>query len=238
MRTIMHRSKNMRQRRQGNGIGRDDSGSRLIRREMVDFGALAVPGELVLVPDMVGLVLIAHASGRSRGQYVASVLQAHRLGTLLFELPRPVEVHDKHPVLGIDSLAARIGIALEQVGASADTGRLPCGLFGVGVGAEAALVAAARSPIRVAAVVSAGGRPDLATASLCRVQAPTLLIVGGADLRLLVFNRAALEQLECDKRLEVVPDAGHLFKQPGALQSVAELAAHWLGHHLRHRQAA
>jgi putative phosphoribosyl transferase len=141
-------------------------------------------------------------------------------------------------VFDIELLGARVAQALDWVHQRPDLARLPTGLFGASTGAAAALVAAVARDANVAAVVSRGGRPDLAADCLDRVQAPTLLIVGGADAEVLELNRMALRALSCKKRLEVVPGATHLFEEPGALDCVAQLAAQWFESHLVRRPSA
>jgi putative phosphoribosyl transferase len=213
-----------------------------VQSEQVRVGALALPGELDIPPQAVALVLFAHGSGSSRlssrNRGVAAVLHRHRLATLLFDLLTQLEAADRRTVFDIDLLGERVGQALDWVRQRADLAGLRVGLFGASTGAAAALMAAATRPGRVGAVVSRGGRPDLAAHCLAGVDAPTLLIVGSADAQVLALNRQALRQLTCNKRLEVVPGATHLFGEPGTLSSVAELAAAWFENHLaegRHR---
>jgi len=205
-------------------------------QEKVEIGLQRLPGEVVLPPQPKGLVVFAHGSGSSRlsprNLYVAEVLHASGLGTLLFDLLTDAEAADRANVFDIPLLAGRVGEALAALGERADLARLPTGLFGASTGAAAALVAAAHRPARVAAVVSRGGRPDMAGESLPAVRAPTLLIVGGDDHTVLQLNRQALQQLRCEKRLEIVPGATHLFEEPGTLEQVAQLAADWFGTHL------
>lgn len=193
-------------------------------------------GASLAIPDQPrGIVLFAHGSGSSRfsrrNRYVAEVLQGVGLATLLMDLLTPgeeeAERFTRHLRFDIELLADRLGAAVQWVSRQPETGNLSLGLFGASTGAAAALVAAARDPDRVAAVVSRGGRPDLAAAALADVRAPTLLIVGGADEVVLDLNRDALATLRCEKRLEIVPGATHLFEEPGALEQAAELAAHW-----------
>jgi putative phosphoribosyl transferase len=204
--------------------------------ERVRVGTSALPGELDVPPDAGGLVMFVHGSGSSRlsarNRRVAEVLQHHRLATLLFDLLTDEEGADRRNVFDIELLSRRVEDALDWSERRTDLADWPVGLFGASTGAAAALTAAAERPARVGAVVSRGGRPDLAAASLTHVVAPTLLIVGGADTEVLELNRRALRQLACSKRLEVVPDATHLFEEPGALDSVAELAASWFERHL------
>jgi len=197
--------------------------------------AITLEGRLCLPTPPTGLVLFAHGSGSSRhsprNASVAAVLHESWLATLRFDLLTEQEATDRVNVFDIALLAERLLAALRQVGAWEQTRHLPVGLFGASTGAAAALVAAALEP-RVRAVVSRGGRPDLAGRRLRAVRAPTLLIVGGHDAEVLALNAAALRELECDKRLEVVPEATHLFEEPGALDEVARLAAEWFARHL------
>jgi pimeloyl-ACP methyl ester carboxylesterase len=185
---------------------------------------------------MTGLVIFAHGSGSSRlsprNQFVAGQLQARGLATLLFDLLTDEEARDRRNVFDIPLLALRLGAALEWQLTRPDIARLPAGLFGASTGAAAALVAAAHFAERVGAVVSRGGRPDLAGTALPRVRAPTLLIVGGADVEVLELNREAAAQMTCEHALRVVPGATHLFEEPGTLEAVAALAADWLALHL------
>lgn len=190
-----------------------------------------LPGTLT-IPDMAhGLVLFAHGSGSSRfsprNRQVAEALNRRRMATLLFDLLMPGEEGDRRNVFNIDLLARRLLDAVEWAMARPDLGGWPIGLFGASTGAAAALVAAAEFGDRVSAVVSRGGRPDLAGIALRRVKAPTLLIVGGADDGVIELNSEAFAQLGCVKRLEIVPGATHLFPEPGALETVIELAGGW-----------
>lgn len=193
-------------------------------------------GDLVLPPQARGLVLFAHGSGSSRfsprNRDVARSLHRHRMGTLLFDLLREHEARERRRVFDIELLSERLVQAIDWVGRQPALAALRIGLFGASTGAAAALVAAARRPAEVAAVVSRGGRPDLAADQLPGVQSPTLLIVGGADPEVLDLNRAAAGQLRCPHRLEVVAGATHLFEEPGALEEVAALAASWFEGHL------
>lgn len=202
----------------------------------VRVGPLALPGELVVPPEAAALVLFVHGSGSSRlsprNQWVAQALLPHRMATLLFDLLTEAEASDRRMVFDIDLLSERVDQALDWVRCQPALSDLRIGLFGASTGAAAALVAAALRPGLVAAVVSRGGRPDLAAHHLTAVQAPTLLIVGGEDRVVLDLNRAALRMLRCIKRLEVVPGATHLFDEPGTLESAAELAGAWFENHL------
>jgi putative phosphoribosyl transferase len=188
-------------------------------------------GDLVLPARALGLVLFAHGSGSSRlsvrNREVARVLKHHRLGTLLFDLLDNEEAGDRALVFDIPLLGSRLTQAIDWAGSQPALAPLPIGLFGASTGAAAALVAAARRPGVVAAVVSRGGRPDLAMDELPAVQAPTLLIVGAEDREVLELNRAAARALRCPWQIELVPRATHLFQEAGALERVAALAAAW-----------
>lgn len=200
------------------------------------IGAKLLDGELVVPASASGLVLFAHGSGSSRfsprNRAVAALLHRRRLATLLFDLLDEHEAADRRWVFDIALLARRIVQALDWARQRDELTGLRVGLFGASTGAAAALVAAATRPAAVGAVVSRGGRPDLADERLAEVQAPTLLIVGGDDTDVLALNRAAFRALACTKRLEVVPRAGHLFEETGALDAVAVLAADWFETHL------
>jgi putative phosphoribosyl transferase len=210
-----------------------------LRSQQVRIGPCALPGDLDLPARPRALVLFAHGSGSSRlssrNRWVAEVLQQHALSTLLFDLLDDDEAADRRKVFDIGLLSERVQQALDWVAGQAALAGMSIGLFGASTGAAAALCAAAACPGSVSAVVSRGGRPDLAAASVAAVQAPTLLIVGGADREVLALNRQALRDLRCEKRLEVVPGATHLFEEPGALDSVAQLAAAWFATHLGRR---
>jgi putative phosphoribosyl transferase len=208
-----------------------------ILHEPVTLGPLALPGELSLPPAPTGLVLFVHGSGSSRlsprNRYVAGVLQQHGLATLLFDLLTVDEADDRRKVFDIELLSRRVGDALDALQRDRPgLAALPVGLFGASTGAAAALRLAAARPQAIAAVVSRGGRPDLALRELPRVQAPTLLIVGGDDDVVLELNREALAALRCAKRLDVVPGATHLFEEPGTLEIAARRAAEWFVEHL------
>jgi putative phosphoribosyl transferase len=181
-------------------------------------------------------VLFAHGSGSGRlsprNRQVAESLNGAGLGTLLFDLLTDVEEKDRRNVFDVELLAGRLQAARDWVSAEPALERLPVGYFGASTGAAAALIAAADRPADVSAVVSRGGRPDLAAERLPSVRAPTLLIVGGADVEVLNLNQAALERLTAPAELAVVPGATHLFEEPGALEQVAELSAAWFTRHL------
>jgi dienelactone hydrolase len=210
-----------------------------LRSRQVRIGPRALPGDLDVPARSRALVLFAHGSGSSRlssrNRWVAELLQQHELSTLLFDLLDDEEAADRRKVFDIGLLSDRVQQAIDWVADEAALAGMRIGLFGASTGAAAALCAAAARPGRVAAVVSRGGRPDLAEASLPHVHAPTLLIVGGEDREVLALNRQALRELRCNKRLEVVPGATHLFEEPGALGSVAQLAADWFETHLGRR---
>ncbi|MBA4260701.1 MAG: hydrolase [Comamonadaceae bacterium] len=193
-------------------------------------------GDLSVPTQAQGLVLFAHGSGSSRlssrNRWVARQLQQRGLATLLFDLLTESEARDRRLVFDIPLLGQRVLNAMRWASQREELAGLRLGLFGASTGAAAALLAAGQKPQRVAAVVSRGGRPDLARDWLPRVQAPTLLIVGGHDDQVLELNRQALRLLACSKRLEVVPGASHLFEEAGALESVAALAAGWFEQHL------
>jgi dienelactone hydrolase len=188
----------------------------------------------------VGVVAFAHGSGSSRhsprNREVAAVLQEAGLATLLADLLTPEEeqadLRTGHLRFDIGLLAERVVAIIRWLSVEPTSAGLAIGLFGASTGAAAALVAAARQPEDVSAVVSRGGRPDLAGADLGAVRAPTLLIVGGRDDVVLGLNQRALRELRGEKRLEVVPGASHLFEEPGALQTVASLARSWFLEHL------
>lgn len=206
----------------------------------VKIPPVGLSGDLVLPARATGVVLFAHGSGSSRhsprNRYVASVLHESGLGTLLLDLLTEAEEHvdlrRAHLRFDIGLLAGRVGDATQWLKNEPQTRSLPFGYFGASTGAGAALVAAAARPDLVQAVVSRGGRPDLAGTALLRVQAPTLLIVGGEDDQVIRMNRQALAQMICEKELSIVPGATHLFEEPGALEEVANLAALWFMDHL------
>lgn len=210
-------------------------------RRTIWIGAAHLPGELTLVPGATGIVLFAHGSGSSRlsprNRFVASALQRRGLNTLLFDLLNEDEASVRSNVFDIDLLAARVGDAIVWVRQQDEPSPLAIGLFGANTGSAAALRAAATHSADVSAVVSRGGRPDLAIDDLARVTAPTLLIVGGHDTPLIEPHRVALQRLHGEKRLVIVPGATHLFEEPGALEDVATLAGDWFTDHLTVRPA-
>ena len=202
----------------------------------VSAGAAPLAGHLTVPEHARGLVLFAHGSGSSRhsprNRYVADVLNRAGLGTLLFDLLTPAEEIDRANVFDIELLAGRLVEVTGWLAAEPGHEHLPAGYFGASTGAAAALVAAADADAEVAAVVSRGGRPDLAGDVLPLVQAPTLLIVGSRDTEVLALNRTAQQRLRCTSRLDVVPGATHLFEEPGTLQAAADLARDWFLTHL------
>ncbi len=203
-------------------------------------GRLRLDGALEIPEHPLGLVLFAHGSGSSRhsprNRRVALTLQRAGMATLLFDLLTKEEGRADeltgHLRFDIGLLAARLGVASDWANRNEPAAGLRLGYFGSSTGAAAALVTAADGKHDVAAVVSRGGRPDLAGDALPRVRAPTLLIVGGDDDAVIQLNEGALARLDCEKRLEIVPGATHLFEEPGALDRVADLAARWFAEHL------
>ncbi len=187
------------------------------------------------------MVIFAHGSGSSRfsprNVQVAGALNRRGIATLLFDLLLPEEENDRRNVFDIELLGERLVHTVRWIVEQPDVGILPVGLFGASTGAAAALVAASALGDGIGAVVSRGGRPDLAGARLPQVKAPTLLIVGGADFGVIELNQWALERLGGEKSIEIVPGATHLFPEPGALEAVIELAAAWFERHLADRPA-
>ena len=201
----------------------------------VEAGPMHLAGRLTLTGQPAGIVIFAHGSGSSRlsprNRFVAEVLQTAGLGTLLFDLLTREEEGKRANVFDVDLLSRRLLDATAWLRAQRETRDLPIGYFGASTGAAAALSAAAEPEAHIAAVVSSGGRPDLAGARLSAVTAPTLLIVGGDDALVVDLNREAQARLNCENRLTVVPGATHLFEEPGALERVASLAREWfVGH--------
>lgn len=197
-------------------------------------GDRSLPGTLSLPEPARGLVAFAHGSGSSRlsprNTYVAEVLQRAGIATLLFDLLTPDEDRDRAARFDIALLTSRLLLAAAWVERRPDLRALPLGYFGASTGAAAALEAAAKQGARVAAVVSRGGRPDLAAAGLLEaVSAPTLLIVGGEDDVVIELNRKAMARMRCETELVIVPGATHLFEEPGTLEQVARHAADWFG---------
>jgi putative phosphoribosyl transferase len=212
----------------------------------VRAGSAALEGTLAVPQNAAGIVVFAHGSGSGRhsprNRFVARTLRDAGLGTLLLDLltvdEEAIDVHTAQHRFDIGLLAERVVGATDWLAGVEAAAALPVGYFGASTGAGAALVAAARRPERVAAVVSRGGRPDLAADDLPLVRAPTLLIVGGDDLTVIGLNRQALDRLGgTEKGLHIVPGATHLFEEPGALGEVARLAADWFARHMAGRPA-
>jgi dienelactone hydrolase len=202
---------------------------------VVRAGHVALHGDLALPSTAGGVVVFAHGSGSSRhsprNRYVAGVLQRDGFGTLLLDLLTPDEeaadARTAHLRFDVPLLAERLVAVVDWFCGRPETRGLPIGLFGASTGAAAALTAAAARPQHISAVVSRGGRPDLAGDAAARVVAPTLLIVGGLDTEVIRLNRAAMRQMVCERAIEVVEGATHLFEEPGALARVADLAGAW-----------
>lgn len=197
----------------------------------ITTGNLSLEGILSLPAGSRGVVVFAHGSGSGRfsprNNFVARHLQQTGLGTLLLDLLTPEEADDRRKVFDIDLLADRLLLAKTWLEAEPRTNNLRICYFGASTGAGAALQAAAREPSHVKAVVSRGGRPDLAERYLGRVTTPTLLIVGSYDFPVIEINQAAYELLTCEKKLIIIPGATHLFEEPGTLEQVAEQASKW-----------
>ena len=209
----------------------------------IDVDGGTIFGDLHLPAQAIGLVLFAHGSGSSRfssrNRWVSTVLERARFGTLLLDLltsqEEAIDVQTTEYRFDIGRLARRVVEASEWAEDREDLAALPIGYFGASTGAAAALIAAAERPDLVRAVVSRGGRPDLAGEALPRVQAPTLLIVGGRDESVIDLNNAAMRQMTASVALEIVPGATHLFEEPGTLTEVARLAVDWFSAHVPKR---
>ncbi|MFB7913500.1 phosphoribosyltransferase family protein [Streptomyces sp. NPDC056061] len=217
--------------------GAADGGPPVHEREVVvEAGAVRLDGRLTVPDGAAGIVLFAHGSGSSRNsprnQFVAAGLNRAGLGTLLFDLLTEAEEGDRANVFDTALLSRRLADATEWLRTRPEAEGPALGYFGASTGAAAALGAAAEQGGRVSAVVSRGGRPDLAWASLPSVTAPTLLIVGGCDRTVLELNQQAQERLRCESRIAVVPGATHLFAEPGALEEVTALARDWFVDHM------
>jgi dienelactone hydrolase len=212
----------------------------------IPAGAISLKADLRVPAMPKGLVIFAHGSGSSRfsrrNRQVAEFLGERGLATLMLDLLTPreeaVDAGTGQYRFDIPRLGTRVVAATDWVATRPDIAALPIGCFGASTGAAAALIAAAERPAAIVAVVSRGGRPDLANAALPRVEAPTLLIVGGHDEPVIDLNRQAMRQMGAPVRLEIVPGATHLFEEPGALDRVAELAAGWFARYLAVRPAA
>ncbi len=205
----------------------------------VQVDLLSLSGDLGMPHDPLGIVLFAHGSGSSRhsprNQFVARMLERRKLATLLIDLLTPEEEVVDHRTaeyrFDIPMLAWRLVMIVDWLRKRTDTAALPIGLFGASTGCGAALIAAIDRTREIAAVVSRGGRPDLAGAALAKVTTPTLLIVGGFDLSVIQMNRDAMKLMPRKATLEIVPGATHLFEEPGTLERVAELAGGWFERH-------
>ncbi len=213
----------------------------LISQEVeIPIGSVSLEGSLHIPPEAKGIVLFAHGSGSSRhsprNQLVANFLHDNQLGTLLFDLLTPEEdITDQvtHELrFNIPLLAERLLAATEWIEKHPDTHRFSVGYFGASTGAAAALIAAAELGPKISAVVSRGGRPDLAGHVLHKVQSPTLLIVGGSDFGVIELNQSSFDLLECKKKIEIVPGATHLFDEPGTLEEVGRMASIWFSDNL------
>ncbi len=206
----------------------------------IPLDSIHVDGNLTIPPGAEALVLFAHGSGSSRhsprNQFVARMLQERRLATLLIDLLTPeeeiIDLQTARLRFDIDLLALRVIAIADWLIRRAETAGLRIGCFGSSTGAASCLIAAKERPTTINAVVSRGGRPDLAASALSGVEAPTLLIVGGSDFPVIAMNREALSKLKCEKKLEIIPHATHLFPEPGALEKVSDMAAEWFIQHL------
>lgn len=222
------------------------TGVRIVRDVLIPSGKVDLEGELNIPEGARGVVLFAHGSGSSRhssrNKYVARTLHESSIGTLLFDLltkeEEEEEKYTRHLRFNIGLLVSRLVDATNWIAAQPEIETLPIGYFGSSTGAAAALVAAAQLGEPVAVIVSRGGRPDLAGPSLPRVKAPTLLIVGGRDEQVLALNWEAYGRLHCEKKVEIVDTATHLFEEPGTLEEVARLAAEWFQRHFESKARA
>jgi pimeloyl-ACP methyl ester carboxylesterase len=220
-----------------NGQKAVESYERMVR---IPSGEATLEGELRVPASATGLVLFAHGSGSSRhsprNQFVAQVIRDQGVGTLLFDLltteEEEVDLATRHLRFDIELLARRLADATRWAAGEEEPSRLRIGYFGSSTGGGAALVAAARLGKQIGAVVSRGGRPDLAMEALPLVVSPTLLIVGGRDDVVIELNMQAYAKLRCEKELRIIPGATHLFEEPGALEEVAQVAADWFRRHL------
>ena len=217
-------------------------GTKAVVSREVTIGPLGLAGTLHLPASANSLVVFAHGSGSSRfsprNMAAANSLNARGIATLLFDLLTPDEERDRSNVFDIQLLAARLIDVVHWIDNDPDLARLPLGLFGASTGAAAALVAAAHLGARVGAVVSRGGRPDLAGVALERVTAPTLLIVGGLDYDVIELNESAFSHLTAPKAIEIVPGATHLFPEQGTLELAIAYAERWFQTHLRSHMRA
>jgi putative phosphoribosyl transferase len=219
----------------------NDKGHQIVDQPItVKREGLALDGFLGIPPTAIGVVLFAHGSGSGRfsprNNFVARHLQQGRVATLLIDLLTPDEAEDRRKVFDIELLADRVLLAKAWLEQDARTKGLGIGYFGASTGAGAALQAAARDPSSIRAIVSRGGRPDLAEPYLSSVTTPTLLIVGGDDFPVIQMNQAAFAQLTCPKKLVIIPGASHLFEEPGTLEEVVEHALIWFQQHFHPAQ--
>lgn len=206
----------------------------------IPIGDVTVEGNLTLLKNTQGIVVFVHGSGSSRfsprNQYVARYINNQKIGTLLFDLLTPreeeIDLATAEYRFNIDLLAQRLIGATEWLMTNPTTKKLKLGYFGASTGAAAALIAAAKLPQAVATVVSRGGRPDLAGEYLTQVKAPTLLLVGGWDTEVIQLNRIAQNQMINFNKLEIIPEATHLFEEPGKLEEVAKISTQWFTHYL------
>jgi putative phosphoribosyl transferase len=211
----------------------------------VDLGVAAIDGDLRVPDRAAGLVVFAHGSGSSRfsrrNRAVAGVLEDAGFGTVLLDLlthaEESIDERTREYRFDVDLLGRRVVGATDWLQARPDLHRLPIALFGASTGAAAVLIAAAARPEFVRAVISRGGRPDLAEDALPRVQAPTLLIVGGRDEPVIEMNREAMDRMEAHAELKIIPAATHLFEEPGALEQVGRLAVAWCRRYLKDEPA-
>jgi dienelactone hydrolase len=218
----------------------------IARQVAIPLGITHLDGELAIPPGANGFVLFAHGSGSSRhsprNKYVARTLRESQIGTFLFDLltrdEEEEEKYTRHLRFDIDLLSKRLICATDFIKKQAEVQNLPIGYFGSSTGAAAALVAAAELGEQVSAVVSRGGRPDLAGDSLSKATAATLLIVGGYDERVISLNWEAYRRLRCEKKVEIIDRATHLFEEPRALEEVARLAADWFKKHFEAKKHA
>jgi len=225
------------------GLDYEGKAGGIVIEVTIPAGSVELEGELAVPESARGLVLFAHGSGSSRhsprNRFVARALQDGSLATLLMDLLTPAEeqIDSRTAELrfNIDLLSERLIAAVDWARKQAATRLLDIGLFGASTGAAAALVTSAQRPDQVNAVVSRGGRPDLAGSALPQVRSATLLIVGGNDLPVLELNRAALQELHAEKDLQIVAGATHLFEEPGALAEVSKLSRKWFETHLRRK---
>ena len=213
----------------------------VVRAIQIPDGRITLDADLRLPPEPAGLIVFAHGSGSSRqsrrNRDVAEALGSGGFASLLLDLltsqEESVDQFTREFRFDVERLGRRVVAAVDWIAAQDELGAMSIGCFGASTGAAAALIAAAERPERVGAIVSRGGRPDLAGGALARVLAPTLLIVGGADEPVIRLNEEARSQMSATVRLEIVPGATHLFEEPGALEQVSRLAVEWFAEHLK-----